>query len=74
MKFVTPFSFAAALLVMGNVAFAQAPAPTVQPKPAKAVMSDADKKAKSADCSKQADTKNLHGKERKKFRETCKKS
>ena len=36
-------------------------------------MSAADKKAKSADCSKQADAKGLHGKDRKKFRETCKK-
>lgn len=31
------------------------------------------KAAKSAECSKQADAKGLHGKERKKFREECKK-
>ena len=30
--------------------------------------------AKSAECSKQADAKGLHGKERKKFREECKKA
>jgi len=32
------------------------------------------KKAKSEDCSKQADAKGLHGAERKKFREECKKA
>jgi hypothetical protein len=31
------------------------------------------KAAKSAECSKKADAKGLHGKERKKFREECKK-
>jgi hypothetical protein len=31
------------------------------------------KAAKSAECSKQADAKGLHGKDRKKFREECKK-
>ena len=30
------------------------------------------KAAKSAECSKEADAKGLHGKERKKFRESCK--
>ncbi len=33
----------------------------------------ADAAAKAADCSKQADAKGLHGKERRKFREECKK-
>jgi hypothetical protein len=32
------------------------------------------KAAKSAECSKQADAKGLHGKERKKFRSECKKN
>ena len=32
------------------------------------------KAAKSAECSKQADAKGLHGKARKKFREDCKKA
>ena len=32
------------------------------------------KAAKAAECSKQADAKGLHGKERKKFREECKKA
>jgi hypothetical protein len=37
-------------------------------KPDKAAM-----EAKSQECSKEADAKGLHGKERKKFREKCKK-
>ena len=35
-------------------------------------MSDADKRAKAADCSKQADEKKLHGSAREKFRAACK--
>jgi psiF repeat len=35
-------------------------------------VSDDAKKAKSKECSDQADAKGLHGKERKKFREQCK--
>lgn len=35
-------------------------------------MSDADKRAKAADCSKQADQKKLHGTAREKFRAECK--
>lgn len=34
--------------------------------------SEADKRAKAADCSKQADAKKLHGEARKKFRSACK--
>ena len=34
--------------------------------------SDADKMAKAADCTKQADAKKLHGTARKSFREACK--
>ncbi len=45
-----------------------AAAPTTKP-----AMTAAEKSAKSANCSKQADAKGLHGKERKKFRDTCKK-
>ncbi len=46
------------------------------PKPAATTMAKPDnaaKTAKSQECSKQADAKGLHGKERKKFREECKK-
>jgi hypothetical protein len=35
-------------------------------------MSDAEKRAKAADCTKQANKKKLHGTERKEFREACK--
>jgi hypothetical protein len=35
-------------------------------------VSDDAKKAKSKECSTEADAKGLHGKERKKFREQCK--
>lgn len=37
-----------------------------------AATSDDAKKAKSKECSSEADAKGLHGKERKKFREQCK--
>jgi hypothetical protein len=37
-----------------------------------AASTDDAKKAKSKECSAEADTKGLHGKERKKFREQCK--
>jgi hypothetical protein len=56
------------------------PAPAAQPAaPAAAPEKKAEpqtpeaRKAKSKDCSAQADAKGLHGKERKKFRDECKK-
>jgi hypothetical protein len=73
-------------LLVSGAAFAQnAPAtPTATPPaatapkpaaaPAAAPKADAAAKAaKSAECSKEAEAKGLHGKERKKFREECKK-
>ena len=45
-----------------------APAAGTMAKPDKAAM-----EARSQECSKEADAKGLHGKERKKFREKCKK-
>lgn len=45
---------------------------TTAPAPAKA--SKQQRTAKSLDCSKQADTKNIHGKERTKFMRSCKKA
>jgi hypothetical protein len=70
----------ASLLLMGS-AFAQtaapaAPAATTAPAAPAAKM---DKKpvvhtAASLECSKEADAKGLHGKERKKFRSDCKKA
>jgi len=52
------------------LALAQTAATPDATKPA--AMSDDAKKAKSKECSTEADAKGLHGKERKKFREACK--
>jgi hypothetical protein len=57
-------------------AAAPAATPTASPSPAGGAMMKTDKaemSAKSSECSKEADAKGLHGKERKKFREKCKK-
>ena len=75
---------AAALLFSVGVAVAQTPPPAAQPKaPAAAAPKSAEpatkakgvpKKASTPEgieCSKQADEKKLHGKERKKFRSKC---
>lgn len=63
-----------------TAANAQAPASTPAPAASSggtmmksSGMSDADKRAKAADCSRQADAKKLHGEARRKFREECKK-
>jgi hypothetical protein len=66
-----------ASLFLMSAAFAQTPAPA--PKAA-APAAKADTKAPvvhsaaSMECSKEADAKGLHGKERKKFRSECKKA
>ena len=76
---VAATAFASLLLV--SSAFAQTtapatPAPAATPAPK---MAPAEKKtekprtAASLECSKEADAKGLHGKERKKFRSECKK-
>lgn len=54
-------------LVSGGTVYAQTAASDAA-KPTKK-----ERSAKSLDCSKQADAKGLHGKERKKFRSECKK-
>ena len=59
----------ASLLLMGS-AFAQTPAPAAK-SDTKAPMVHT---AASLECSKEADAKGLHGKERKKFRSECKKT
>jgi hypothetical protein len=65
----------ASLLLVGS-AFAQTPAPAA---PAATTAAPADKKpastrsAASLECSKEADGKSLHGKERKTFMSQCKK-
>ena len=69
----------ASLLLMSS-AFAQATAPATPAPAAKTAPAPAEKKAEkprtaaSLDCSKEADAKGLHGKERKKFRSECKKT
>ena len=74
---VAATAFASLLLV--SSAFAQTTAPAT-PAPATPKMAPAEKKAEkprtaaSLECSKQADAKGLHGKERKKFRSECRKA
>ena len=69
----------AALLLMGS-AFAQGAAPATSAPAAKTTAAPAEKKAEkprtaaSLECSKEADAKGLHGKERKKFRSECRKA
>jgi psiF repeat len=58
-----------ASLLLTSAAFAQTPAPAAKPEKAPMVHS-----AASVECSKEADAKGLHGKERKKFRSECKKA
>ena len=62
-------AFAASLL-LASPSFAQtAAAPAA--KPAAAAKTEKPRSAASIECSKQADEKGLHGKERKKFRSEC---
>ena len=68
----------ASLLATGT-AFAQATAPAAKSDTKATTAATTEKKApkehsaESLECSKQADAKGLHGKERKKFRAECKK-
>jgi hypothetical protein len=68
----------ASLLLMSS-AFAQTTTPATKAEPA-TKMAPAEKKAEkprtasSLECSKEADTKGVHGKERKKFMSECKKA
>jgi psiF repeat-containing protein len=69
----------ASLLLMG-AAFAQATAPAKTDATKTEAKAPAEKKAEkprtsaSLECSKEADAKGLHGKERRKFRSECKKT
>jgi hypothetical protein len=69
----------ASLLLMSS-AFAQTTTPATPPAAKAAPAPAAEKKAPmvhsaaSLECSKEADAKGLHGKERKKFRSDCKKA
>lgn len=60
----------AASLVLAGSAFAQTPAPSGAPAPS--AKSAKPRSTASVECSKEADAKGLHGKERKKFRSECK--
>jgi hypothetical protein len=63
----------ASLLLIGSASAQSTPAPTTPA--AKSDTQTAEKKPRTAasmECSKQADAKGLHGKERKKFRSDCK--
>jgi hypothetical protein len=61
----------ASMLLMSS-AFAQTPA--AAPAAAPAAKAPVMHSAASLECSKEADAKGLHGKERKKFRSECKKT
>ena len=63
-------ALAASLLLAGS-AFAQTTAPAATPAPS--AKTEKPHSAASLECSKEADAKGLHGKERKKFRADCKK-
>jgi hypothetical protein len=63
-------ALAASLLLAGS-AFAQTPSPAAAPAAAPS-KSAKPHSAASIECSKEADAKGLHGKERKKFRSECK--
>ena len=63
-----------AALLSGGMAHAQA-APTAKPAATSTVKkAQAPRTPKSLECSKQADSKGLHGKPRKKFMSSCKKA
>jgi len=73
MTIKTLLAVAATLALLGGgVVHAQTPAPAG--KPAAAAKAKAPRTAKSLECSKEADAKNVHGKERKKFMSKCKKA
>jgi len=68
---------ALASLFFTGTALAQATAPATDAKTEKTTTTDKkprkERSAASLECSKQADAKGLHGKERQKFRSECKK-
>ncbi len=81
MKFTTlAITTAVAAVLLAAPASAQSTAPAAAPAaksttaPMAAPKAKTERSAVSVECSKQADAKGLHGKERHKFRSTCKKS
>jgi len=74
---VAATAFASLFLI--SSAFAQTtapatPAPAAKAAPAEKKKVDKPRTAASLECSKEADTKGVHGKERKKFMSECKKA
>ena len=68
-------ALASLLLMSSALAQTAAPAPAAKTAPAaKAEKAPVVHTAASLECSKEADAKGLHGKERKKFRSECKKA
>jgi hypothetical protein len=63
----------ASMLLMSS-AFAQTTAPATPAPATKAAKTEKPRSAASLQCSKDADAKNVHGKERKKFMSECKKA
>ena len=70
MKYLLPVCVALAMSFGAAQAEMAAPAPKAA---APAATAKKERTAKSLECSKQADAKGLHGKERQKFRAACKK-
>ena len=68
----TAAAIAFACLLLMSSAYAQTTAPTAAPA-ATEKKAEKPRTAASLECSKEADAKGLHGKERKKFRSDCKK-
>jgi hypothetical protein len=64
----------ASLLLLATPVFAQSAAAPAASSDAAATKSAKPRSAESIECSKEADAKGLHGKERKKFRSECKKN
>ena len=64
---------AIASLFFAGSALAQGTAPAAAPAAAPAKKAEKPRTAESLACSKEADEKNLHGKDRKKFMSQCKK-
>ena len=72
MKYLIPALCLGLMIGIGS-ASAQTAAPAPDTKAAPAKKEQKPRSAKSLECSKQADAKGLHGKERQKFRNKCKK-
>jgi psiF repeat-containing protein len=67
-------ALAVASLFLVSPAFAQATAPAAAPSAKAEKKMEKPRTAASLECSKEADAKSIHGKERKKFMSECKKA